>query len=263
MWLLSLFQRKRVPNCVVPRVWFVGEAVGPWASLGRALSAPTVLVCLTDRCQAHGCHHDLSDRCSNSAKVILSFAKALTLIFRRKKNVSACLLLKASVVHLWEMPSTAEVWELPTVRALQGTTEHPSASTHCLFSSEQKLHSPDLSLHQCLFSTIERLSEHSRIQYSPYFRIFPLDQELAYSHLWAKSRPVACFSKQSFIGKQPHSFVHLLSMTSLCVLQLSSCDRTYDLQSLKYLLSGPFTEAIFWVICWVMNFVSCLGWDTH
>ena len=86
MWLLSLFQRKRVPNCVVPRVWFVGEAVGPWASLGRALSAPTVLVCLTDRCQAHGCHHDLSDRCSNSAKVILSFAKALTLIFRRKKK---------------------------------------------------------------------------------------------------------------------------------------------------------------------------------
>ena len=157
------------------------------------------------------------------------------------------------------MPSTTEVWELPTVRALQGTTEHPSASTHCLLSSEQKLHPLDLSLHQCLFSTIKRLSEYSRIQYSPCFRIFPLDQELAYYHLWAKSRPVACFSKQSFIGKQPHSFVHLLSMTSLCVLQLSSCDRTYDLESLKYLLSGPFTEATFWVICWVMNFVNCLG----
>lgn len=58
MWLLSLFQRKHVPNCVVPHVWFVGEAVGPWAALGRALSAPSGLVCLTDRCQAHRCHLD-------------------------------------------------------------------------------------------------------------------------------------------------------------------------------------------------------------
>lgn len=56
----------------------------------------------------------------------------LSLLFsEEKKNVSACLLQRASVVHLWEMPSTAEVWELPTLRALQGTAEHPSASTHC------------------------------------------------------------------------------------------------------------------------------------
>lgn len=96
---------------------------------------------------------DLSDRCSNSAAVILSLAKALTLIFRRKKKKSLLVYSKASVVHSWEMPSTAEVRELPTVRALQGTAEHPRPSTHCLLSSQQKLHSLYLSLHQCLSVT--------------------------------------------------------------------------------------------------------------
>lgn len=40
-----------VPNCAVPHIQLVGEATGPGAATGRALSAPTVL---THRSQACG-----------------------------------------------------------------------------------------------------------------------------------------------------------------------------------------------------------------
>ena len=153
MWLLSLFQRKHVPNCVVPHVWFVGEAVSPWAALGRALSAPSGLVCLTDRCQAHGCHLD-----TWSIWQMLKFFQSHAFICKsshsyfqkEKKNVSVCLLqsvccpLMGDAQHCWSPRA-------PYLRALQGTTEHPRASTHCLLSSQQKLHLLYLSLHQCLF----------------------------------------------------------------------------------------------------------------
>ena len=223
MWLLSLFQRKHVPNCVVPHVWFVGEAVSPWAALGRALSAPSGLVCLTDRCQAHGCHLD-----TWSIWQMLKFFQSHAFIcksshsyFQKEKKMSLFVYSKASVVHLWEMPSTAEVRELPTwepFKEPQSIPEPPhTASCH---------HSRSFTCSICHFTSVF-FSEYSLIQYSPCFRIFPLDQELAHYHLWAKSRPVACFSQQSFIGKQPHSFIHILSMTSLCVLQLSNCDREF------------------------------------
>lgn len=180
---------------------------------------------------------DLSDRCSNSATVILSLAKALTLIFRRKKYIYLCLstpkpllsthgkcpaLLKSESSLLWE--------PFRNHRASQSLHTLPPVIT-AEAALTLSVTSPVTDSSICHFSTIKRLSEYSLIQYSPCFRIFPLDQELAHYHLRAKSRPVACFSPQRFIGKQPHSFVHVPSVTSLCVLQLSNCDRervTYE-----------------------------------
>ena len=225
MWLLSLFQRKHVPNCVVLHVWFVGEAVGPWAALGRALSAPSGLVCLTDRCQAHRCHLD-----TWSIWQMLKFCQSHTFICKsshsyfQKEKKCLCLSTPKRLLSIYGR-CPALLKSKSSLPKSPSRNHRASQSLHTLppvITAEALL---ALSLHQCPFSTIKRLSEYSLIQYSPCFRVFPLDQELAHYHLRAKSRPVACFSQQSFIGKQPHSFVHILSMTSLCVLQLSNCDR--------------------------------------
>lgn len=237
--VLSLFQRKHVPNCAVPHVWFVGEAVSPRAALGRALSAPTSLVCLTDRCQAHGRHLD-----TWSIWQMLKFCRSHTFTCKsshsyfqkKKKKISACLLqslccpLMGDAQHCWS--PRAPYCESPSRNRRASQTLHtlpPVITAEAALALSVTSPVTDSSI--CHFSTIKRLSEYSLIQYSPCFRIFPLDQELAHYHLQAKSRPVACFSPQRFIGKQPHSFVHVLSVTSLCVLQLSNCDRecvTYE-----------------------------------
>lgn len=157
-------------------------------------------------------------------QITLLFAKALSLSFRRKKKILHLSTThpKFSVAHLREMPSTAEVQELPTVTALQGTTEHPSVYMDSLLSPQQQLHALCLSLCQCLFSVIKRHPEYS---------LNPLLQNLSFRSRVGILRPMDQIqpcglvfpNKMSLECSHTHLFIFCL--TSLYALQLSSRDR--------------------------------------
>lgn len=158
--VVLIFRETCVPNCAVPHVWFVGEAVSPQAALGRLLSAPTSLN-LFDR--------QVSSTWTSPGHLILwqmlKFCRIHTFTCKssyfQKKKISACLLQSLCCPH-GRCPALLKS-ELPTVRALQGTwasqTLHtlPPVITAREAALALSVTSPVTDSSICHFSTIKTL----------------------------------------------------------------------------------------------------------
>lgn len=82
-----------------------------------------------------------------------------------------------------------------------------------------------------------------------------LESQAPSSKLWPEGRigPVTCLCKRSALETWPGSFVPVLSMLPLHGTEAgwSSCNRRCALQSLKYLLAGPFQKKF--ASCWSLG----------